>query len=98
MNIQGIRPELLAATPTKTSPTSDSNSTTTTASTNGSISESAFMQLIATELQAQDPTQPLDPSQFMGQLVQFGTLNQVTSIYNLLASGANATTSTSTNG
>lgn len=87
MNIQGIRPELLAAAPTQSSPTSDS---TTPASSNSSLSESAFMQLIASELKAQDPTQPLDPSQFMGQLVQFGTLNEVTSIYNLLASGATA--------
>lgn len=93
MNIQGIRPELLAAAPTKSSPTSDSTTTTTTASSNSSISQTAFMQLIATELKAQDPTQPLDPSQFMGQLVQFGTLNEVTSIYSLLASGATASAS-----
>ena len=96
MNIQGIRPEMLATTPTQSSPmnssaTAQSPSSTSSASapsSNSTISQSGFLNLIAKELQAQDPTQPLDPSQFMGQLVQFGSLNELTSIYNLLASGA----------
>jgi flagellar basal-body rod modification protein FlgD len=98
MNIQGMRPEMLATTPTKSSPTSSSTAPTSSSSStssNSTISETGFLQLIATELQAQDPTQPLDPSQFMGQLVQFGTLNEVTSIYNLLSNGATASAATS---
>ena len=91
MNIQGIRPELLAsAANAQSSPTSANSSGPPS---NTTITQSGFLQLIATELQAQDPTQPLDPSQFMGQLVQFGTLNEVTSIYNLLANGASTAAS-----
>ena len=107
MNIQGVHSNLIpmAATSSSsansTSSTSSSNSTSnsstssSTLSSNGQISESSFLQLIATELQAQDPTNPLDPAQFMGQLVQFNTLDQVTGIYNLLSQEANASTSTS---
>lgn len=91
MNIQGIP---ATAIPMASSST---NSGTTTSS-NSAISQSTFLQLIATELKAQDPTNPLDPSQFMGQLVQFGTLDQVTSIYNLLASGSKAAGSTASSG
>jgi flagellar basal-body rod modification protein FlgD len=65
------------------------SSNSSASSSNTDISQSSFLQLIATELQAQDPTNPLDPSQFMGQLVQFDTLDQVTGIYNLLAGGSN---------
>ena len=85
MNIQGIP---ATATPMASAPTSSSTSS------NSTISESTFLQLIATELKAQDPTTPLDPSQFMGQLVQFGTLDQITAIHNLLASGVTAAGST----
>jgi flagellar basal-body rod modification protein FlgD len=75
----------------------DSNASSSGSAASGSapgntqISQSSFLKLIATELQAQDPTNPLDPSQFMGQLVQFATLNQVTGIYSLLAGGGSAT-------
>ena len=35
---------------------------------NMQINESQFLQLISTQLQNQDPLQPTDPSQFLGQL------------------------------
>lgn len=107
MNIQGVRSNLIPMAATSSSSTnstgstSSSNSTSnsstsSTLSSNGQISESSFLQLIATELQAQDPTNPLDPSQFMGQLVQFNTLDQVTGIYNILSQGAANSAATST--
>lgn len=107
MNIQGVHSNLIPMAATSSSSTnstgstSSSNSTSnsstsSTLSSNGQISESSFLQLIATELQAQDPTNPLDPSQFMGQLVQFNTLDQVTGIYNILSQGAANSAATST--
>jgi len=90
MNIQGLPATDTSVFPL-TSTSSNSNSSASSGSnlsSNGQVSESSFLQLIATELQAQDPTNPLDPSQFLGQLVQFNMLDQVTGIYNLLANGA----------
>jgi flagellar hook assembly protein FlgD len=43
-----------------------------------------FLQLLVAQLQHQDPTSPVDPSQFVGQLAQFSELSEVTSIYQLL--------------
>jgi flagellar basal-body rod modification protein FlgD len=105
MNIQGVHSNLIPMTATSSSSTNSTGSTSSSNSTSNSstsgavssndqISESSFLQLIATELQNQDPTNPLDPAQFMGQLVQFNTLSQVTGIYNILSQGANASTST----
>ncbi len=104
MNIQGVHSNIIPMTATASGSTNSTGSTSSSSSTNSSssgaassnsqISESSFLQLIATELQAQDPTNPLDPAQFMGQLVQFNTLDQVTGIYNLLSQEANASTST----
>jgi flagellar basal-body rod modification protein FlgD len=37
-----------------------------------------FLQLLMTELQNQDPTQPTDPTQFVTQLAQFSTVEQLT--------------------
>jgi flagellar basal-body rod modification protein FlgD len=104
MNVQGTHSNIIPMTATSSKATnstgssSSSNSTgssnSTASSSNSQVSQSAFLQLIATELQAQDPTNPLDPSQFLGQLVQFNTLDQVTGIYNILSQGAAASSTT----
>jgi flagellar basal-body rod modification protein FlgD len=46
----------------------------------GSLGEDAFMQLLVTQLQNQDPTQPQDSSQFVTQLAQFSSLEKLTSM------------------
>jgi flagellar hook protein FlgE len=51
-----------------------------------------FLQLLVAQLQNQDPTAPVDPSQFVGQLAQFSELSEVTSIYTLLQSEVPAAT------
>jgi len=57
-----------------------------------SISEQNFIQLFVSELQFQDPMEPLDNSQFLTQLSQFVGIEQqseeVTGINNLLTLGA----------
>ena len=39
-----------------------------------------FMTLLVAQLKAQNPLEPLDPSQFVSQLVEFNTLDQLIQI------------------
>jgi len=48
-------------------------------STNG-INPNDFMTLLVSEIQNQDPTQPMDPTTFMAQLVQLNQLEQTMQI------------------
>ncbi len=48
---------------------------TTSSSSNGTaVDPNEFLQLLTTELQNQDPTQPTDPTQSVTQLAQFSAL------------------------
>jgi flagellar basal-body rod modification protein FlgD len=53
-------------------------SSQTTASDIGS--EQAFLQLLITQLKNQDPTNPADPTQFVAELAQFSSLEQMTNM------------------
>ena len=44
------------------------------------VSEQAFLQLLITQLQNQDPLSPADPTQFVSQLAQFSSLEQMTQL------------------
>ena len=63
------------------------NSTNATSLPNAGINEQNFIQLFVSELQFQDPMQPLDNSQFLTQLAQFVGIEQqseeITGINNL---------------
>ncbi|MGH9488410.1 MAG: flagellar hook capping FlgD N-terminal domain-containing protein [Terriglobales bacterium] len=52
---------------------------------NEQINTTDFMSMLTAELQNQDPTNPLDPSQFVSQLVQLNSLEQLASINQELA-------------
>lgn len=43
-------------------------------------SESAFLQLLVTELQSQDPTSPMDANQMVGQMLSMNQLNELIAI------------------
>jgi flagellar basal-body rod modification protein FlgD len=43
-----------------------------------------FLKLLVTQLQDQDPTQPTDSSQWMAQLAQFSSLEQMTNVNDTL--------------
>ena len=44
------------------------------------LGKDAFLQLLVTQLQHQDPTQPKDDAQFIQQLATFSQLEKLTSI------------------
>ncbi len=61
---------------TPTSTTTESTST----STFGDFQ--SFLQLMATELQYQDPEDPIDSTEYVSQMAQFTSLNQLQTITN----------------
>jgi len=70
---------------TQTNPTQSSGSTGAASPTgNGSLdqltNESTFLQLLVAQIKNQDPMNPTDSIQFVGQLVSFSQLEQLLSI------------------
>ena len=63
-----------------------SGTTSSAAATNpaSQLGESAFLTLLAAELQYQNPLQPMDNTQFVAELAQFSQLSAVTSQTNTL--------------
>ncbi len=47
-----------------------------------SLGENAFLQLLVTQLQNQDPLNPMDNTQFVSELAQFTALEQTTNLAN----------------
>ena len=49
------------------------------------LGQAQFMQLMIAQLRNQDPTKPMDPSEFLGQLAQFGTVSGIQSMQGSLS-------------
>ena len=49
-------------------------------STNGDMGKDAFLKLFVAQLQHQDPMNPMNDSEFMGQMASFSTLEQVSNL------------------
>jgi flagellar basal-body rod modification protein FlgD len=67
--------DLAAVTPTETSPTSSSSELQAQLPT-----AADFLQILTAEFQDQDPTEPVDPTEFASQLVDFANLAQLQNI------------------
>jgi flagellar basal-body rod modification protein FlgD len=83
---------------TGTSGTSGTSGNTGTSSNNGTSATSlqeTFLNLLVTELQNQDPTAPVDPTEMVGQLVSLNQLDQLISINSTLSSLVPSTSTTS---
>lgn len=70
-------PSAAAASATSTTPAASSTGTNPTSSL---TNESTFLQLLMAQVQNQDPMNPTDSTQFVGQLVSFSQLEQLLSI------------------
>src|SRR3954467_10181065 len=69
---------------TTTPPVNGSSTTTPTAGTQSATTKSMgkddFLKLFVAQLQHQDPMNPMQDGEFMGQMAQFSTLEQITNV------------------
>ena len=77
---------------TTSSGASSSNSATGSNGSSIDLSSNAFITLLVAQIQGQDPLNPMDPTQFVTQLVQFNQLDQLMAINQTLASNAAGST------
>lgn len=56
-------------------------SSKTTNRMNDALDKDAFLQLLVTQMQYQDPLDPQDNSEYVAQLAQFSALEQMTNVY-----------------
>ena len=61
-----------------TSTNSTSSTSSTTATSNNTVDYNTFLQLLIAEMKNQDPTNPMDTSQYMSQFAQLSTVEQAT--------------------
>ncbi len=84
-----------------TTPTTDSGSTASANATSGNdpqATENMFMQLLVAQLQNQDPTQPTDGVQFLQQLTDISSLEQLLDIHQDLDTMSGQASSSSSTG
>ena len=61
-------------------PTTGADTTSTTDTKREALGKDAFLQLLVTQLQHQDPTKPQDQGEFIAQLATFSSLEKLTQI------------------
>ena len=84
---------------TQTAGTSGSTSSSPTSPTDQLTNEGTFLKLLTAQIQNQNPLNPADPTQFIGQLVSFSQLEQLLGINQGVQSLVTKTTpTTSTSG
>jgi flagellar basal-body rod modification protein FlgD len=63
-----------------TSSTTNTTSGTSSTSSNNVLGKDAFLKLLVTQMQYQDPLDPQDNSEYVAQLAQFSSLEQMTNV------------------
>ena len=73
-----LAPAMSTAAPTHGAPSSGSEASATGSSSSSPANvQNQFLQLMVAELQNQDPTNPADPTQFLTQLTQINSVEQL---------------------
>jgi flagellar basal-body rod modification protein FlgD len=72
---------------------SSSSSASTAVPANMQINETDFLQLISTQLENQDPMQPTDPAQFLGQLEGLSEVSSLQSMQTAMSANQLSTSS-----
>ena len=108
MNVQGLNPLISApvlgqsANGVRAAATSSTNSSSSSSSSSNGTSatdlQTTFLNLLVTELQNQDPTQPVDPTEMVSQMVSLNQLDQLISINETLTNLTTPSTTPSAGG
>ena len=98
-----ISPLSYTQTNQSNSSSSSSNSSSSSSNAPGGVAanESTFLTLLVAQLKNQDPLSPTDSTQFIGELAQFSSLEQLTNInknVGTIVTSATASTSGATSG
>jgi flagellar basal-body rod modification protein FlgD len=80
----------MATSITGIGPTQFPASTSTSSATNGVLGQDDFLKLLVSQLQNQDPMNPMDGTQFASQLAQFTSVEQLANINTSLQSSISA--------
>jgi len=81
MNISSAQAAAAAvASQTTTNPQSNTQNSTSSSGVDPLANEETFLKLLVAQVQNQDPLQPTDSIQFVTQLAQFSSLEQLVSI------------------
>jgi flagellar basal-body rod modification protein FlgD len=89
---------------TSTGSTQNTSSSSSTKTSNSSISKDEFLQILASQLSNQDPMNPTSDTEFIGQMAQFSSLEQMqnlnstftnTQAYNMVGKDVTATVTAS---
>lgn len=65
---------------TNTSNSSSSNKSASSTSSNSTLGKDDFLKLLVTQMQNQDPSNPMDDTQSVAEMAQFSALEQMTNI------------------